>query len=110
MIKLKELILESTEEYRKDWLFRHNATVENNRVLAYHGTHVKNLKSIKKNGFYEHSYFSLRYEYSKQIAATYHDISYDKVTCLKVWLPLDAIDFIMSDIYSTRVIKFEETL
>ena len=106
----KPKLLESTEEYRNDWLFRHKATVENNRVLAYHGTPTKNLKSIKTNGFRTNTYFSLRPEYSKLIAATYHDISDDKVTCLKVWLPLDAIDFVMSDIYSTRVIKFEETL
>lgn len=109
MIKLRSL-LESTEEYKTDWLSRHNATIENNRVLAYHGTPVRNLKSIKLNGFKSKTYFSLRPEYSKQIAATYHDTPEDKVVVLKVWLPLDAIDFIMSDIYSTRVIKFEETL
>jgi hypothetical protein len=103
-------ITESTEEYRKDWLSRHNATIENNRVLAYHGTPVKNLKSIKANGFKIKTYFSLRLEYSKQIASTYHDVPENKVAVLKVWLPLDAIDFVMSDIYSTRVIKFEETL
>jgi hypothetical protein len=34
----------------------------------------------------------------------------DKITVLKVALPLDAIDFVMSDIVSTRVIGFDETI
>jgi len=109
MIKLMTL-LESAEEYRADWISRHKGIVEHNRLLAYHGTPIKNLKSIKLNGFKSKTYFSLRPEYSKQIASTYHNTPEDKVAVLKVWLPLDAIDFIMSDIYSTRVIKFEETL
>ena len=110
MIKLSSLITESTEEYRKSWLERHNAIVENGRLIAYHATPTKNIKSIKLNGFKEHSYFSLRPEYSKQMASTYHDVSENKITLLKVKLPLDAIEFVASNIYSLRVIKFEETL
>ena len=100
----------STEEYRKSWLERHKAIVENGRLLAYHGTPIKNLKSIKQNGFKYKTYFSLRPEYSKQIASRYHDTPEDKVVVIKVWLPLDAIDFVMSDIYSTRVIDYKETI
>lgn len=110
MIKLSQLINESTDEYRKSWLERHNAIIENGRLVAYHGTPKRNLKSIKLNGFKSHSYFSLRTEYSKQIAARYHDTTEDKVVVLKVKLPLDAIDFVMSDIYSVRVIKYDETV
>jgi len=34
----------------------------------------------------------------------------NKVTVLKVALALDSINFIMSDIYSLRVLSFDETL
>jgi hypothetical protein len=102
---------EAESSYRKSWLERHNAQyTSDGRLIAYHGTPSKNLSSIKKNGFKYKTYFSLRPEYSKQIASTYHDTPPEKVTVLKVFLPLDAIDFIMSDIYSTRVIKFDETI
>ena len=110
MIKLSTLIKESTDEYRKNWLERHNAVVENGRVVAYHGTPKRNLKSIQQNGFKPHSYFSLRPEYSKRIASTYQDVPENDVVVLKVKLPLDSIDFVMSDIFSTRVINFKETL
>lgn len=110
MIKLKKIILESTDEYRVDWLDRHNAIIENNRLLAYHGTPKKNLSSIKKNGFRIHTYFSLKEEYSKSIASIYHETPKTNIVVLKVWLPLNAIDFVMSDIYSIRTIKFEEII
>lgn len=98
-------------EYRAGWLKRHNAQyTDDGRLIAYHGTPTKNIKSIKKNGFKERTYFSLRPEYSKRIASTYHDVPEDKVTVLKVALPLDSINFIMSDIYSLRVLSFDETL
>ena len=110
MIKLKSLLNESTDEYRKSWLERHNAIIENGRLVAYHGTPKKNLKSIKMNGFNSHSYFSLKPDYSKRISSIYHDVPENNVIVLRVKLPLDAIDFIAGDIYSTRVINFKETL
>ena len=97
--------------YRKSWLEKHNATYSSDgRLIAYHGTPSKNISSIKKNGFKYKTYFSLRSDYSKQIASTYHDTPPEKVTVLKVLLPLDAIDFVMGHIYSIRVIKYEETI
>jgi hypothetical protein len=110
MIKLSTLIQESTEEYRADWIERRRGQVKDGRLLAYHGTPTKNLKSIQQNGFKQPSYFSLRPQYSKQIAATYHNVPENRVTVIEVWLPLDAIDFVAGDVYSTRVIKYEETL
>jgi hypothetical protein len=97
--------------YRKSWLERHDATYSpDGRLIAYHGTPSKNISSIKKNGFQYKTYFSLRSEYSKRIASAYHDTPPEKVTVLKVLLPLDAIDFVMGHIYSIRVIKYEETI
>jgi len=110
MIKLFSFIKESIDEYKKRWLELHNAIIENGKLIAYHGTPKKNLKLIKMKGFRPHSYFSLKPDYSKQIASTYHDTPENKVVVLKVKLPLDAIDFVAGDIFSTRVIKFEETL
>lgn len=114
MISLKALVeeveSESDSKWRSNWLVRHDAKFDKfGRLIAYHGTPTRNLKSIKENGFRPHSYFSLRSEYSKQIASTYHDVPESKVTVLEVHLPLDSIDFVMSDIFSTRIIKYEET-
>ncbi len=113
-ILLKSLLRENDEkhmEWRADWLKRHKATyTDDNRLIAYHGTPSKNISGIKKNGFKERTYFSLRPEYSKRIASTYHDMPEDKITVLTVALPLDAIDFISSDIMSLRNIGFDETI
>ena len=114
MITLKSLIKENQEEHelwRKDWLERYKAKFdEKGRLIAYHGTTKKNSKLIKQSGFKPHSYFSLNPEYSKSITSIYHNVPIDKVIVFEVHLPLDAVDFVASDIYSTREIKFEETV
>jgi hypothetical protein len=100
---------QTDEEYRKSWLERHEAEFdERGRLIAYHGTPTKNLKSIKQNGFRYKSYFSLRPEYSQFMAHRYHDTPKEKVTVLKVHLPLEKIDFVMSDVYATEVLKWNE--
>jgi 2'-5' RNA ligase len=92
---------ESTDEYKKDWLERHRATFDDKgRLIAYHGTTPNNAKSIKLNGFRTGSNFSLRKEYSRHWG----------IVVFKVHLPLDAIDFIMSDIKATRPIAFSEVV
>ena len=106
----EEVESESDSKWRSDWLVRHNAKFDKvGRLIAYHGTHTKNLKSIKQNGFRSHSYFSLDPKYSKQIASTYHDVPESKVTVLEVHLPLDSVDFVMADIFSVRIIQYVET-
>ena len=51
MIKLKNLIKESDENYRNDWLERHDAKfTSDGRLIAYHGTTLKNSELIKKFG------------------------------------------------------------
>jgi hypothetical protein len=94
--------------WKKDWLERHRAKLDDKgRIIAYHGTPTRNLPSIRKNGFRPRSYFTLRPEYAKSIATTYHDT--DKVTVIEVHLPVDAVDMVMSDIYALRNITFGET-
>lgn len=114
MIKLKNIIKEiSQEEYdqwrssdeykewRKLWLERHNATFdEKGRLIAYHGTTPNKAKSIKQTGFRSGSYFSLKKEYSRHWG----------IVVFKVALPLDAVDFVASDIKSNRPIKWEEVI
>jgi hypothetical protein len=96
--------------WKADWMRRRNIQLDSlGRLPAYHGTPTKNLKSIKENGFRSGTYFSLKSEYSKQIASTYHNTPINRITVLEVSLPLDAIDFVGPDIVSTRVIKLEET-
>ena len=103
-------ITESTKEYRKDWMERHNAKLDNiGRLIAYHGTPTRNLKSIQQNGFKPHSYFSLKPNYSKSISATYHNTTEDNVIVIEVHLPLNLIDFVASDIYSLNNIPFKDT-
>jgi len=110
MIKLKNIITESGAAWKADWMIRRNIQLDSlGRLPAYHGTPTKNLQSIKENGFRSHTYFSLKSEYSKQIASNYHNTPLSKVTVIEVFLPLNAIDFVGPDIFSTRVIKFEET-
>jgi len=118
MIKLKHLIREENDRdhkaWRKDWLERHNATFdERGRLIAYHGTPKRNLKSIKNNGFRQGSYFSLKQEYSKRIAVAYHETPEtpeSDIIVLQVKLPMDAIDFVASDIVATRPIQFSEVI
>lgn len=114
MIKLKFLIKEISEDeykqwrsskeykkWRKDWLTRHNAKFDGlGRVIAYHGTSPNKAKSIKQNGFNTRSYFSLNPEYSKKWGRF----------VFNVYLPLDAIDFVASDIVAIRPIKFDEVI
>lgn len=101
---------ETSDEWRNNWLERHQAQLDSSgRVMAYHGTPTKNLTSIKQHGFRPRTYFSLNPNYSKQIASTYHSTPEHKITVLKVFLPLEAIDFVASDIFSTRNIPFKET-
>lgn len=117
MIKLKDLIKEnweSDEEHEKwkhDWLQRYKAKFdEKGRLIAYHGTPKKNVKSIKQNGFKKKSYFSLDPNYSKRVSSIYHDTPEDKIFVFEVHLPLDAVDFVASDIYSVRPLEFEEVV
>lgn len=114
MITLKSLIKENNEEHearKQDWLKRNRAEIDNQgHLIAYHGTTKRNAQLIKQTGFRSHSYFSLNPEYSKRITSIYHNIPEDKVVVFRVHLPLDSIDFVASDIYSTREIKFEETI
>ena len=113
MIKLKSIIFEENENdvWRKDWLKRYRAKFDDKgRLIAYHGTTRKNARLIKQSGFRPHSYFSLDPNYSRSIASTYHDVPEDKVVVFEVHLPLDAVDFVASDIFSTRLIKFEEVI
>lgn len=115
--KYKSPVTEEADEdetkrqaWRQSWLERHQAKFDDKgRVIAYHGTPTKNIPSIKKNGFRPHSYFSLRPEYSKSIASRYHDTAEKNVTVLEVHLPLNLIDFVASDIYSTDTIPFKDT-
>jgi hypothetical protein len=95
-------------KWKQDWLERHRAKLdEKGRIIAYHGTPTRNLPSIKKNGFRPHSYFTLRPEYAKSIATTYHDTK--NVTVIEVHLPIDAVDMVMSDIYALKTIPFGDT-
>jgi hypothetical protein len=105
----EQSVTESNDpEWKKDWLERHRAKLDDKgRIIAYHGTPTRNLPSIRKNGFRPRSYFTLRPEYAKSIATTYHDT--DKVTVIEVHLPFDAVDMVMSDIYALRNIPFGET-
>lgn len=101
MIKLKSLLTESDAAFVKDWLERHNAQLDNSgRLIAYHGTTASNAKLIKQNGFKEGSYFSLRKEYSQR---------WGKYV-FTVHLPMDAIDFVASDIVAIRPIAYNEIL
>lgn len=110
MIRLKSLLNESTDAYKSDWIERHRGILEDGRLVAYHGTTKKNLKSIKENGFKSHSYFSLRPEYSRRIASTYQNVPENKIVVVTVKLPLDSIDFVAGNIFSLRTIEFKETL
>lgn len=111
MIKLKSILLESNEKYRKDWLKRYEANfTPDDRLIAYHGTTLRNSKLIKQTGFKENSYFSLKPEYSKSITSIYHDIPENKVVVFKVYLPLNSVEFVSSDIFSIRPIKYTETI
>jgi hypothetical protein len=101
MIKLKSLLLENNDEARrKDWLERHQATFDNNRLIAYHGTTPFKAKFIKQNGFKEGSYFTLRPSYAKHWGSV----------VLPVKLPLEAIDFVSSDIIALRNINWAEII
>jgi hypothetical protein len=113
MIKLKSLIIEemSDSEWRSDWLRRHEAKFTNDgRLIAYHGTTPKNARIIKGSGFKEGSNFTLKPEYAKSIASTYHDLDETKIVVFTVYLPLDSIGFVSSDIVSNRFINFKETI
>ena len=99
--KSKDLLSEENDEWKRDWLERHNAPLdEKGRLVAYHGTTPNNSKLIKQNGFKKGSYFSLRKEYSKNWG----------IIILKVALPLDAVSFVASDIVSTRPIAWNEVI
>lgn len=103
--------IEGHKEWRQNWLKRYEAEfTPDGRLIAYHGTPTRNVKSIKANGFRKKSYFSLRPEYSKHIAARYHDTPENKVSVMKVYLPLEKVDFIMGDIYSTEPIPYSEVV
>lgn len=114
MIKLKDILKEISQEewvrwrisdeykeWRKDWLKRYRATFDDKgRIVAYHGTTSQKAKLIKQNGFNNSSNFTLRPEYAKHWGRT----------ILTVHLPVDAVDFVASDIISIRPIKWEEVI
>jgi len=115
MIKLKPLLNEISngdrDAWRKDWLERHNAKFDaTGRLIAYHATSRPKSKLIQQEGFRQGSYFSLNPEYSKRVVMNYHDLKPSGVVLFTVHLPLDAIDFVASDIVAIRPIQFSETI
>lgn len=103
MIKLRNLLLENLDTPNgKDWLFRHNAQFdEKNRVIAYHGTSSSKTRQIKSSGvFRAGSYFTLNPKYAKH----WGNIIF------KVYLPLNYIDFVASDLIATSDIPLEKVI
>jgi len=85
--------------WRRNWLERHDAKFDDKgRIIAYHGTTPKNAKLIKQTGFKDRSNFTLRPAYAAHWGR--------KV--LEVHLPIDAVDFVASDMVSARPLSWEE--
>lgn len=111
MIKLKNLLEVSDDEKMRDWLRRRNIQLTpDGRIPAFHATLPKNVKSIKQNGFRQGTYFSTNKKYSIEIVANHHDIPLEKVVVFSVFLPFDAVDFVMADLFAIRPIKYQETI
>jgi hypothetical protein len=114
IVKSIKTIKESTEEeyqhwiksgeykkWRQGWLDRHNANLdEKGRLLVFHGTTPRRVKSIRETGFRKGSYFTLNPSYARHWG----------ISIMKVKLPLDAIDFVGPDIVAIRPIGYDELI
>lgn len=98
------ILYRQTDEYKNhkaDWLKRHGAQFDNKgRILAYHGTRPAVVKLIKQNGFRIGSNFTLKPAYAKHWG----------ITVLKVYLPIDSVTPVSSDLVSDRNIEWNEVV